>query len=259
MLIIPYFKNCILEIEDKVLGAVIFQIFLFSYYTLHYRLYFYVLREYSDLLDNSKESRISIIWLSKYYLIEALCSSLPAAICVELNSIGSWLGILNFIYQVLVLYDSDFNILRRARVFLFSRICKIKEQKLDEQDKNITKILIISLNQIIIIIYLHLMLWYWQNRCLYDFLLAKSCDFLMVDYVVIRLENIFILLLFTVALAIWLEIRKKKQSSLLSNKADHSDDSLWQIYHNILFHFVVDHNLQYFMYYFYYNKMDVGD
>ena len=53
---IPFFKDLTLNIsEEKIYGRVIFQAFLFVYFVLSYKIYFYLVLQYS-LQSNSKDS-----------------------------------------------------------------------------------------------------------------------------------------------------------------------------------------------------------
>ena len=151
-------------------------------------MYFYSLARFAQLSDKSKNANDALFVFCKYYLIEAICSSLPAAVCLDLNSLGAWLGIFNFLYQVLVLYDPDLNIMK----ILLYDLCKVNKPILNNDQLKAAQVISMSGTQILSILYLNLAIWYWKNKCLYKFLLVSKCDFSIEVYVDLKIENILV-------------------------------------------------------------------
>ena len=242
-LIIPEFKQTTLEIQNKIFGGVIFQIALFVYFRIYYKILFITLMMFAKISNNSKEGKDLIVMIAYYYLFDAVCSSTPAAIAEPLNSVGTWIGFFNFLYQILVLYDSNFDIFRNLKILLY-KILKRKttESKSSEQHNQVMEILCVSLNQVHIIVYLQLLLWYFWRRGLNYMDLTSRSDGLIYDYVEIRIENMFVLMFLNFALVLAFFIKKKEPLKIVSTRESYS--LLFQIYYIILLHFVCDFELQ---------------
>jgi len=253
--IIPSFKQATNEIWNKTLGRAIFQMFLFIYFRIYYKIFFRILVIYSKLSTNNNKD--SVILFAKYYLLDAVSSSAPSAISIPLDSFEAWLGFFNFLYQVLVLYDGNFDIFKNLKTLL-SQILKIKtsnEESKDQEENQVTELLSLSLNQVLIIIYLHLLFWYCWRRCLADLVLKSDCGFLIYDYVEIRLSNILVLFLLNLTLVFGLILRKKDSLKLTWTLESYS--SLFQIYYILLLHFILDNSLQYYFQFYYLIKLEI--
>ena len=138
---IPSIKEfCIKFFEDSLSGSVIFQMILFIYFRIYYKFFFYILMMYANL-SNDSMGKDCLVMFSKYFLIDAVCSSIPGAVIGSLHNTGAWLGIFNFIYQLLVLYDQNFDILRYVKV-LFWKIFKktTKISKSNQQEKYVREL-----------------------------------------------------------------------------------------------------------------------
>ena len=242
IIMIPEFKRAALKIENQTIANIIFQIFLFTYFVFHYKFYFYFLQKYSELSDN----RIAIF--VKYYLIEAVSSSISAAVCVDLNFLDAWLGVINFLYQLLVLHDGRFNFFYQIKLLIF-KILKIKPAA---QQTKIAHMINESLFEMNITIYINLILWYWKKRCLTKYILVETCDFQIFNFVQIRLENIFVLFGFNLALIVGFFFHKKEYKLVW---IEEPYGFFFQIYYNIMIHIVVDLNLQFFIGFFYLDKI----
>ena len=72
--------------------------------------------------------------------------------------------------------------------------------------------------------------------------LTSRCDGLIYDYVEIRIENIFVLMVLNVALVLALIIKKKIPLKIVWTLESYN--LLFQIYYVILLHFVCDNVLQ---------------
>ena len=126
---------------------------------------------------------------------------------------------------------------------------KSPESKTNEQFNQVMDILCLSLNQVVIIVYFNLLLWYFWRRGLNYMDLTSRCDFLIYENVEIRIENIFVLIFLNCALVLALIIKKKEPSKIVWTLEAYNP--LFQIYYIILLHFVCDNVLQtYFQLYY---------
>ena len=246
--VITEIKEMTLQFEDKTLGGIIFQIFLFIYFRIYHMIFFKSLVIYSKLSKNADECKDSIIMFSKCYILDAVCSSVPLAVCEHLNTKQAWLGMFNFTYQILVLYDPDFDILKHLRKLIY-KILKKKEDDLNNHEKKVIELLSLSLNEVIIIIYFQILLLFGFRRCLNLWLLVIKCDFSIPDYIEIMWENVVILMVLNSFLVVGLAIRKNNPLKLMWSLESYS--SLFQIYYIVILHFAVDFNLQFYIYCFY--------
>ena len=183
-----------------------------------------------------------------------ICSSVPGAISSDLSSIDAWFGLFNFIYQLLVLYDRDFNFIKKMKSICY-RICKKNETILNENERKILVIMSISVNQCIPILFVHLFLWFSTEKGLYHYMITSGCDFSLQAEIVanIRVENIILLLVFTCAMILGLAVKKKADFKLIWVNEDFGP--LFQIYYTVLLHILVDTFLQYYFYIFYLKNM----
>ena len=253
-LFIPSIKEfCINFVEDSLLGSFIFQVILFIYFRIYYKFFFYILMMYANL-SNDSMGKDCLVMFSKYFLIDAVCSSIPGAVIGSLHNTGAWLGIFNFIYQLLVLYDQNFDILRYVKV-LFWKIFKktTKISKSNQQEKYVREILKMALSNVLIIIGVHLILWFYFRKAMVRLTLVKNCDFSLKEFVVIRIENIvvssLIMFLFMIGLAI------RKNDPLKFDWELESYGFFTNFIYIIMLHFLVDNHLQYY-FSFYYLKIN---
>ena len=242
-IIIPEFKQTTLEIQNTILGGTIFQFALFVYFRIYYKIFFITLMMFAKISNNSEEGKDVMVMISNFYLFDAVCSSTPAAISESLDSVGTWLGFFNFLYQILVLYDPNLDIFYNLKILLYKIMKrKLPESKTNEQCNIIMDILCLSLNQVVIVVYLQLLLWSCWRRGLNYMDLTSRCDGLIYDYVEIRIENIFVLMVLNFTLVLALIIKKKEPLKIVWTLESYNP--LFQIYYIILLHFVCDNVLQ---------------
>ena len=238
--------------DYSISGNIIFQAFLFVYFRIYYNFFFQILIKYANLQNDSGFGKNCLVMFSKYFLIDAVCSSTPAAIIGSLQSIGTWLGFFNFVYQVLVLYDSNYDILKNVKM-LFFKLCKKKPPKLNRQEEYVKEILSISLSPVLVIIFLHLILWFSFGKAMDRWTLTINCDFSLKEFVVIRIENISILAVFIFLLVVGLATKDHEPLRLEWELETYG--FRFNIIYYVMLHFVVDNHLQYY-FSFYYLKIN---
>ena len=205
---IPYIKAFTVDfVNSSLLGSFIFQMFLFLYFRVYYKIFFFILMMYSEMKNDTKIEKSCLVMFSKYFLMDAVCSSTPTAIIGNLNSVETWLGFFNFLYQVLVLYDQNFDLLRNLR-FLFLKLCKKEPPKLNQQEQFVKEILSMSLNHVLLIIFHQLIIWFSFRKCMDRFSLVRNCDFQLKEFVELRIENILLLFIFVFLVAVALATKK---------------------------------------------------
>ena len=248
IIIIPIVKEKTTEIRYKVSGNIIFQIFLFVYFMIYRKIFIFTLVKSLKFSQFNEEDKDLAMFLTKYYLMDAVCSAIPAAVSEKLSSAESWFGIFNFLYQVLVLYDQNFNVFQGLKTFLY-KIMKIVKTTCNQEENEVKEMMRTALNQIVIIVYLHLCVMYIWRRCLYFSVITTTCDFLIAEYVEIRLENIFLLAFFNFLLALAVMIRKKDTLKPIRSLA--ASKYIFQIYYMILLHYVFDDCISFYFQFYY--------
>ena len=239
--LIPQFKRMI-TFETDLLTDIFFQIFYFTYFQIYRKIFFEILIMYSQVLEESSFlGKICIIMLSKYYLIDAVCSTLPAPTTEPLNSIGFWLGICNFLYQILVFYYNKFDVFRAGKKVV-DKLMKKNHPKLDKRIKYLQGILRISLNDVLIIIFTNLLLKFWLEMNLDDPL--KNCKFILLDNAKLKGKNLILLFLSNLIMLSIILKRKKQFLKVFMEREYHS--IMFQIYSLILLHFLIDVQMQYY-------------
>ena len=110
-----------------------------------------------------------------------------------------------------------------------------------------------ALSNVLIIIVVHLILWFSFRKAMVLLTLVKKCDFSLKEFVVIRIENIVVLLLTICLLMIGLAIRKN--DPLKFDWELESYGFFTNFIYIIMLHFLVDNHLQYY-FSFYYLKIN---
>ena len=110
----------------------------------------------------------------------------------------------------------------------------------------VKEIFSVSLNEILIIVYLQLILMLSFRKFLVKLFFETSCDFEIRKDIEIRLENIFIMFLMNLCLAVCLIKRKNNPLKLVWNMESYG--AFFKIYYIMMLHFIVDFNLQYYLY-----------
>ena len=246
--VIAKIKILTLRLENPTLGGILFQIFLFLYYRLYHKIFFKSLVMYSRISKKSENCKDSIIMFSKYLLLDAVTSSAPAAVCVSMLNINAWLGMFNFLYQILVLYDPNFDILRKIKNLIF-RLAKRKQEEPNAHEKKVTELLSVSLNEVMIIVYLQFLLLFAMRKCINYYVLAEKCDFSIPENIQIRCENVFVLMILNSLIVMALAVRERDPLKLVWSLESYS--ALFQVYYIILLHSAVDFTLQFYLQVFY--------
>ena len=251
---IPNLKGFFIQfIEYSVLGNFIFQLFLYIYFRIYYRIFFYILMMYTNL-QNDSIGKNGLQVFSKFFLIDVVSSSVPGAISASLLNFGSWMGIFNTLYQILVLYDQNFDILRNLR-FLFWKLLKkapLPSQS-NEQEKYVREILKSSLSLVLLMIGVHLILWFSFRKTIDYWVIVENCEFSLKDFVEIRIENI--LILSSAYFLLYLGLTSRKNDPLKLDWELEFSSFFFNLYYNIILHFIVDNVLQYY-FSFYYLKIN---
>ena len=239
--LIPNFKKWI-KFDSVFFTNSIFQMFYFCYFRFYKYVFFQILIKYSQVLEESNFlGENCIILLSKYYLIDAMCSALPAATTENLDSLGFYLGLFNFFYQVLVLYYRRFDIFRVFKKLLY-KILRKNHHKTKNIEKYLQKILCISLNDVLIIICSHMVLWYGFEINLNDAI--EPCRFTIFDYMKMKIENLILIFIFNFVMLSIILTKKPNICQFFIEREYYS--IIFQIYDIILLHYVFDSQLQYY-------------
>ena len=129
-ILIPLLKKELTqEFDNSYLGNFIFQSLLFVYFKIYYKIFLSTLENFVNLQNYSGFQKNCLVTFSKYFLIDAVCSSAPSAVIGSLQYPGAWMGISNFLYQILVLYDENFDVFKNLK-FLIFKLCKKKIPKI---------------------------------------------------------------------------------------------------------------------------------
>ena len=97
-----------------------------------------------------------------------------------------------------------------------------------------------------------LILWFSFGKGLAVWALVKNCDFSLQDFVIVRIENILLLILFTFLVFLGFATRKNKPLKVEWELETY--DFVFQIHYDLMLYFVVDNCLQ-FYFSFYYLKL----
>ena len=195
--IIPIVRELTLDVGQ---GKILFQFFLIFYFKIYgYILFKGMVYMIKHSLPNKNEDCIRIV--SKFYLLDVISSCLPSIISEPLGSKEFWLGLFNFIYHVLVLYDRENNLWRIFKRFLRKLLKKeLKVKKIKEAETKVRQVISSCINEMIFVVYLQVVIMFYFRRVFVSVVsfISKNCQLEMLDYIDIGGWNILILLGFVV-------------------------------------------------------------
>ena len=252
--VIPMVKGFTLDIAE---GKIFFQLFLFIYFRFYNMIYLKGITKYAKyatLSKNQKECKDAILLFSKYYILDAVCSCLPAVITADLWTKEAWLGMVNYLYQLYIIYDQKNTLLVYGKKIVYRCFKRKYTENLNTnvEEMTVKEIFSVSLNEIMIIVYLQLILMFSFRRLLASSILQINCYLEMRKDIEIKIENIFIALVLNLCLMISLITRKDNPLKLVWNMESYG--AFFKIYYIMLLHFVVDLDMQYFLYFYYLQK-----
>ena len=228
-------------------GKIVFQFLLFFYFKIYGMVLF---KGLVICVKNSKPTKCDncVMVVAKFYLLDAISCCLPAAVTEPLDSIECWLGMMNFLYQALVLYDPENNLIGVIQKFIYKCLKKQLPIKImREEAVKVKNIISYSVKEVIIIVQLQVFLTWCFKRFLCSYSHgSKNCQFEMFDEIYISIENIFILFSFIMLLMFALIARKNHSSKINWNTQYFS--VYFYLYFIILQHFLCDFNSQFYFY-----------
>ena len=174
---------------------ILFQIFLYFYFVIYGKVFLTAIVNYVKFVNNDKNCEKCLIIFSKYYVIDVLSSTFPAAVLEDLNTKEAWLGIINFIFQIYILYEQNysfFNIIKRF-IWKITKKNTLIEYTPTENEIKVRKILNFVLSEMLIVFCLRSILYIWFKRVIsrsdHNLHIAMTCgNFLLDDAFTIRLE-----------------------------------------------------------------------
>ena len=250
--VIPKVRELTLDFEQ---GKIIFQVFLYFYFKIYGKILFKGLVKCVEYCQPQKCDECIMI-VAKFYLLDAISSCLPATITEPFDSKEFWLGIINFLYHTFVLYDPENNLFEVVkRLFYKVFIKKIITKKWKNKELKVKNIISHSVKEILIIVFLQGFMMACFKKVLvggYYSYITKNCKLEIVDWIDVKLENVFVLLTFLILLMIALILRKGT-TTLPDWNIKHSS-ILFNIYLIILQHFLCDFNAQFYLHLYYLKK-----
>ena len=226
-------------------GKIIFQIFLFVYFKIYGKILFNGL-VFASKNCKTHKSEIMINIIARFYIIDAICSCLPSVIAESLNSIDVWLGIINFLFQLLILYDSDISFLEFAKkIFYKMKRKKFIKNKLSGEEIKVRNVIQSSIKEILIIAIIHSLILCCFRTVFVRLFISKNCKLQIKDDIELNSENILLLLVFLLIFMFALIIKKKNLKKLKWMPQYFS--VYGNVYFIILQHFLCDYDLQFYI------------
>lgn len=244
--------NLYLILINYMFGKVLFQILIFIYFQILGRFIKFLMIQFLKTLHFSFKSTDSILAFVKYYMLEALTSSLIVPLVYDGHYLENLFGMINFGYQLLSFYEENIilNLIKKILNFFFP----YKSIGLNSNfyEKKCQSFISGSSLEVTIILFLRLAVIIYSKRFLsriqaYVFIgLVQNCSLILNETIIFLPENLLVLIGLNYLIFSFYVFKFNDKPS---------DDYVWKlesynfiqkVYYILLFQFVCDIDLQFY-------------